>query len=219
LETTTPRIIGLLQQKGGVGKTTLSLNIAGYFASQGERVLLVDADPQGSSLAWSDERCDAPPFSLIGKAVPSIHKDLPDIAADYDRVIIDGAPGVNGLFRSCILASDLVLIPVQPSPFDIWACVDAAIQIEEAQQFHKTIKAAFVVSRKITNTVIGKKVFKAFSEHAFPVLDAAVHQRVIYAESAAVGKTVFDVEDARDAQLEIARLCRELNNQKERIAA
>jgi len=214
-----PRIIGLLQQKGGVGKTTLSLNIAGYFAKTGERVLLVDADPQGSSLAWSDERQDAPPFSLIGKAVPSIHKDLASIAADYDRVIIDGAPGVNGLFRSCILASDLVLIPVQPSPFDIWACADTALQIEEAQQFRKSLKAAFVINRKISNTIIGKKVFKAFSEQAFPVLEAAIHQRVIYAESAAVGKTVFEVEGARPAQLEIARLCRELQHKQERIAA
>lgn len=217
-----PKIIGLLQQKGGVGKTTLSLNLAGYFASIGERVLLVDADPQGSSLSWSNARDEVSPFMVIGKAVPNIHKDLPEIAADYDRVIIDGAPGVNGLIRSCLLASDFVLVPVQPSPFDIWACADAIEQVHEALTFKDNLKAAFVINRKISNTVIGKKVFKAFSEQDFPVMGTAIHQRVIYAECASIGKTVFDTSDAataKSAQLEIKRLAREIMQQQERAAA
>ena len=214
-----PKVIGLLQQKGGVGKTTLSLNLAGYFASQGERVLLVDADPQGSSLAWSAAREDACPFIVIGKAVPNIHKDLPEIAVGYDRVIIDGAPGVNGLIRSCLLASDYVLVPVQPSPFDISACADAIAQVYEAMAFKENLKAAFVINRKITNTVIGKKVFKAFSEQEFPVMESAIHQRVVYAECASIGKTVFDLSDAKSAQLEIARLAKEIIQQQERVAA
>ena len=219
---TEPKIIGLLQQKGGVGKTTLSLNLAGYFTSIGERVLLVDADPQGSSLAWSAAREAVSPFMVIGKAVPNIHKDLSEISSDYDRVIIDGAPGVNGLIRSCMLASDLVLIPVQPSPFDIWACADAINEIYDAMAFKDNLKAAFVINRKITNTVIGKKVMKAFSEQEFPVLDTAIHQRVIFAETASVGKTVFDLDmspSAKTAQLEITRLAKEINQQQERITA
>lgn len=92
-------------------------------------MLVVDADPQGSSLAWSTAREDASSFIFIGKAVPNIHKDLPEIAADYDRVIIDGTLGVNGLILSCLLASDFVLVPVQPFPFDIWACADAIEQV------------------------------------------------------------------------------------------
>lgn len=159
-----PKVIGLIQQKGGVGKTTLSLNLAGYLAHLGERVLVVDADPQGLSLAWSTEQEDGSPFMVIGKAVPNIHKDLREVADGYDRVIIDGAPGVNGLIRSCLLASDFVLIPVQPSPFDIWACADAIEQVYEAMTFKDNLKAAFVINCKISNTVIGKKVFKAFSD-------------------------------------------------------
>ena len=214
---TDPKVIGLIQQKGGVGKTTLSLNLAGYFANLGERVLVVDADPQGSSLAWSTARDDASPFMVIGKAVPNIHKDLPEIAANYDRVIIDGAPGVNGLIRSCLLASDFVLVPVQPSPFDIWACADAIEQVYEAMTFKENLKAAFVINRKISNTVIGKKVFKAFSEQEFPVMESAIHQRVVYAECASIGKTVFDLNDAKSAQLEIARLAKEIVHQNERV--
>lgn len=84
--------------------------------------------------------------------------------------------------------------------------------------FRIIVNTAFVVSRKIANTNIGKKVFKAFSEQVFPVLEAAIHQRVIYAESAAMGKTVFEVDGARNAQLEISRLCRELQKNQERVA-
>ena len=137
-------------------------------------------------------------------------------------MIIDGAPGVNGLSRSCLLASDFVLVPVQPSPFDIWACADAIEQVHEALTFKDNLKAAFVINRKISNTVIGKKVFKAFSEQDFPVMDTAIHQRVIYAECASIGKTVFDMSDAataKSAQLEIKRLAREIMQQQERAAA
>lgn len=214
-----PKVIGLIQQKGGVGKTTLSLNLAGYFAHLGERVLVVDADPQGSSLAWSTARDDTSPFMVIGKAVPNIHKDLPEIATGYDRVLIDGAPGVNGLIRSCLLASDFVLVPVQPSPFDIWACADAIEQVYEAMTFKDNLKAAFVINRKISNTIIGKKVFKAFSEQEFPVMESAIHQRVVYAECASIGKTVFDVSDAKSAQLEITRLANEILQPYERVKA
>jgi chromosome partitioning protein len=114
-------IIGVLSQKGGVGKTTIAINTAATLALRGRRVLLVDADPQGSSLAWSSARDRDPLFPVIGMAKPSLHRDLPTIAEDYDVVVIDGAPRVNELGRSAILASDTILIPVQPSPYDVWA--------------------------------------------------------------------------------------------------
>ncbi|MCA9091710.1 MAG: AAA family ATPase, partial [Planctomycetaceae bacterium] len=114
-------IIGVLNQKGGVGKTTIAVNLAATYAKSGLRVLLVDADPQSSALQWSSARDAEPLFPVIGMAKPSLHRDLPDIAKDYQMVIIDGAPRVNELGRAAILASDMVLIPVQPSPYDIWA--------------------------------------------------------------------------------------------------
>src|SRR5476651_1448820 len=114
-------IIGVLNQKGGVGKTTIAVNLAAAFANSGARALLVDADPQGSALAWSSARERDPLFAVVGMAKPSLHRDLPDLAKNYDFVVIDGAPRVNELGRSAILASDFVLLPVQPSPYDVWA--------------------------------------------------------------------------------------------------
>src|SRR5829696_7742596 len=106
-------IVGVLNQKGGVGKTSLAVNFAAALALRGQRVLLVDADPQGSALAWLSARELEPLFPVVGMAKPSLHRDLPQIARGYDTVIIDGAPRVNELGRSAILASDLVLLPVQ----------------------------------------------------------------------------------------------------------
>lgn len=203
-------IIGVLNQKGGVGKTTLSVNIAAALAHSGTRVLLIDADPQGSALDWSAARESAPLFSVVGLPRASIHKEIGEIGKGYDHIVIDGPPRVTDLARSAIMASDVVLIPVQPSPYDIWAADEVVKLIHEAAVYKENLKSVFVVNRKITNTAIGRDVGDALAAYQLPVLATSVTQRVIYAEAAAQGKAVFEIDAQGPATAEIAALVAEL---------
>ena len=144
------------------------MNLAAVFARVGHKVLLVDADPQGSALAWSSAREADPSFTVGGMAKPTLaHRDLPELAAKSDVVLIDGAPRTSELGRAAILASDLVMIPVQQSPYDAWATAESVRPITETQQFKTDPEAVFVINRKIVNTAIGRDVADALAQYGF----------------------------------------------------
>src|SRR5271169_225909 len=180
-------IVSFLNQKGGVGKTTLAIHVADALARRKKRVLLVDADPQGSALDWAAARRGQSLFPVAGLPRASIHKELPTLAQGFDVVIIDGPPRVYDVARSAIMACDLVLIPVQPSPYDVWAAKEIVDLIHEASVYKPKLKSAFIINRKIVNTAIGRDVAEALAEYPVPVLEASVSQRVLFAESAAQG--------------------------------
>jgi chromosome partitioning protein len=203
-------IISFLNQKGGVGKTTLAVHVATALAMRGHRVLLVDGDPQGSALDWSASRETDALFPVVGIPKPTIHKELPKLAANYDFVIIDGAPRVYDVARSAIMASDIILIPVQPSPYDVWAAKEVVDLVGEVENFKENLKTLFVINRKIVNSAIGRDVGDALAEYKLPVLRAQICQRVSFAESAGRGQTVLETEPDSTASGEINALVDEI---------
>lgn len=121
---------------------------------------------------------------------------MSEVDAKKDFAIIDGAPRVKDLAHSCIMAADLVLITVQPSPYDIRASQEIVNLIQGASIYKSKLKVTFVINRKIPYTAIGRDIESAFAEFEMPVIETPVGQRVIFAESAASGLSVLE-QDAR----------------------
>ena len=198
-------IISFCSLKGGTGKTSLSVHLAHAIALAKKKVLLIDADPQGSASDWAAARDEKPPFSVVGMARDTLHRDLDDLTANYDHTVIDTPPRVSALARSAILAADLVLIPVQPSSYDVWAAAETVKLTEEAQQFKPDIKVAFVVNRRIARTSIGGEVIEALADYSAPLLPSTIAQRVAFAEASA-GYTVMEDAPKSAASNDIKKL-------------
>ncbi|MEF9602433.1 AAA family ATPase [Paracoccus sp. PXZ] len=202
-------IISFLNQKGGVGKTTLSVNVAGCLARQGHRVLLIDADKQGSATTWASLREDAP-FQVVSMARANMARDALKLAQDYDHTIIDGPPHAEEIARSCIVASDFVALPIEPSGLSTWASDLTVRQVKEAQEFKTTLKCGFVVSRKIGKTVIGRDIRNMAAEAGLPILGSEIEQRVAFAEGMTMGQTIFEWAGDSNAAREIEYLTKEI---------
>lgn len=208
-------VIALLNQKGGAGKTTLALHLAAGLCERGCKVQVIDADPQGSALDWLAMRANSPeispsPFGVIAMPRPILHREIERLSAGFDHVLIDGPPRVYEVARSAILAADLVLIPVQPSPYDVWAAKEIVDLVQEASTFKEKQKCRFTINRKIVNTAIGRDVADALSGYKIPLMVAEICQRVGFAECAARGQTVLETEPKSMAAEEIRALTAEV---------
>ncbi len=206
-------IISFLNQKGGVGKTTLSIHIAAQLSLSGHKVLLIDSDPQGSGLDWAATREKDPIFTTISIDKPIIHKEINSLKKGRDYILIDGPPRVYDVARSAIAASDLVCIPVQPSPYDVWAAkeiVDLIKEVSVPLSEFKKISSTFIINRKIHNTAIGRDVVEALKPYETPALDTHICQRISYADSASAGSTVMEDNKDQHAIEEIKKLTKEI---------
>ena len=184
-------VIVVVGNKGGAGKTTLSVNLAAGLTKK-TSIAMVDADPQGSALQW---RAIADNDALpVYAASTDLAYQANELQADYEYVVIDCPPSVHAPQTNAVLRiGDLALIPVQPSPVDLWATVHIERAIEQAHQSNPSLRAMLVINQLEARTTLSRLVREALTEIALPVAKTAVRRRAIYRNCALEGKSVFDM--------------------------
>ena len=202
-------IWAFLNQKGGVGKSTLSINVAACLSMLGQKVLLIDADKQATASDWASLRGETG-FRVVSMSRENMARDAMKLAADYDFTVIDGPPQAEAISRSCIVASDLVVVPIEPGGASRWSSDLTVRQLKEAQEIKPTLKCGFVVSRKIGGTVLGRDTRTMAGDAGIPVFETEIEQRVAYAEALTMGKTIFEWASNSAAVREIQALTHEL---------
>jgi chromosome partitioning protein len=202
-------IISFLNQKGGVGKSTLSINVAACLTLLGEKVLLIDADKQGTASTWASLRPDSS-FQVVSMARENMARDALKLASGFDFTIIDGPPQAETISRSCIVASDLVVVPIEPGGASRWSSDLTIRQLKEAQELKPTLKCGYVVSRKIGGTVLGRDTRAMAADGGIPIFATEIEQRIAYAEAMTMGKTIFEWGSATAAVRDIQSLTHEL---------
>lgn len=208
-------IITTAQQKGGAGKTTLAAHLAIAWAGLGKRVAIIDIDPQASLATWfamrAEDQGKAPPIS--GKGALTHHAiagwrvaaKAAELARDHDIVLIDSPPHADTEARFAIAAADLVVIPVQPSPMDLWAS-KATLALAAAEK----TPALLVFNRVPPRAKLNEIMTRAAKDLGAPIAKSRIGNRVALASSMVGGLGVTEAEPRSRAAAEITALAREV---------
>lgn len=210
------KIIVVVNQKGGSGKTTLSMQLAGTLGRRGYRILVVDADPQGTATRWAASSEDDTPFPAtvagLAPAGGKIHREVKKYMADYEYIIVDCPPSVDSPApQSALLIADLALVPVVPSPADLWAARGIKQLIENAENINEDLDVRLIANMVQPRTTLGKDALEILDDFGIPLTDSSLHLRTVYRESTLYGSTVHMFGSrARPAIKEIESLTDEL---------
>jgi chromosome partitioning protein len=200
------KIIAVVNQKGGVGKTTLSMQLAGTFSRRKKKVLVIDADRQGSAIRWAANATDDEPFPAsvagLSTADAKVHREVKKFINDYDIIIIDCPPAVESpVPQSALMIADLALVPILPSPPDLAAAVAMCELINNLKDVNEELKARVVVNGYKPRTTLSRSTQEVVPEFGVPVCKAYVQEREVYRQSAGLGQTVHYFGAQADAAI------------------
>ena len=187
------RIVCVANRKGGCGKSTLSAVAAAALAALGNKVLVVDADAQGTTTQWAGSAPEAKPFpaAVVGLAHAGgkLHQLLQPHINHYDYILVDCPPSVHELAtQSALLVSDLCLIPMQATPADVWATQSMVDLVTRARVLNPDLKA-FAVANRITRSTLGRQVLSVVREGDIQLLDASLGNRTSFQLASVRGST------------------------------
>ena len=203
------KIITIGNSKGGVGKSTITANLAVAATQHGKKVLIIDADPQGSSMGFRSIR-ETDDIKATAITAPTIHKDV-GAFDNFDLILIDAGGRDSAVFRSAIMAADLFLIPVLPSVYDIWASEETINTLREARSF-KDLDARFVINMVIPRTIMARETSEAMAQYTddAPLLNTRLTALEAHKKCIMQGKSVLEFEPKGKAAQEIRALYAEI---------
>lgn len=203
------KIITIAQQKGGAGKTTVVAQPATTFAAQNKSVALIDIDPQASLTSWfaARQRSLGADNRLVLSSVGGwrLKNELDHLQRDFDVILVDAPPHAQTEANIAIRNADLLVIPVQPSPMDVWATAPTFAQAKK----EKT-KAIVLLNRIPPRGKLLDKIRQMLEEDNLPLLTTTLGNRVAFASSMIEGRGVIESNKNSAATQEIKALAKEL---------
>jgi chromosome partitioning protein len=209
-------ILATVNQKGGSGKTTVSMQLAGALSRRGRRVLVIDADPQATATRWAASADDDAPFpaAVVGLSAANekVHREVKKFVSDYQFILIDCPPAADSpVPKSALLVADFALVPIIPSPLDLWAAVGIREVIENVSAINETLTARLIINQCQPQTTLARDIMGILDEYRIPPCKTRIHQRTAYRQSATFGQTVHDFgSKAAQAIDEVERLTDEI---------
>jgi len=202
-------VIAVVSAKGGTGKSTITLNLGGTLSSAGRRVLIIDADPQGSIAQWAKKSKQKEPTILV-ESSPAVHRKIKKLYTNYDYVLFDSPPTFKKRVRSVISLVDRLIIPVSPGMADYWSTKKLLELYFEEKERRPKLDARLLISRIDRRTKMGRE-FRPFLERlSIPIFVSEIPQRIIYSESWMERKTVDRLKPNSDGAKEFRSLAQEV---------
>ncbi|MEZ5690796.1 MAG: ParA family partition ATPase [Rickettsiales bacterium] len=201
------KVITVAQQKGGAGKTTLAAHIAVALSQKGNRVAVIDIDPQGSLSYWHKIREERFGEGYTGLTFSSVSGwrvggEVNRLRRSYNYIVIDSPPHTETEARTAIRNADLIITPVQPSPTDLWA-TKATIELAKNEK----IPMRVVLNRVTANSKIVQKIAEELPE----LMETRLGNRVMFAAALLEGRCVTEVDPSSQAAKEIKSLVKEIS--------